>query len=98
MHIQNSTTDIGSTLLYVMDRFALGPYDPEQGELEDTDNIGEHRASRWCLSTGGEILFAVSSYNAWKKHLIYTQTDIAKGYFVNNYYVITIESSSWPHF
>ena len=39
-HTQDGSTDIGSTLLDVMDRFALGPYDPELGELEDTDNIG----------------------------------------------------------
>ena len=41
-HTQDDTGAIGSTLLDVMDRFALGPYDPEQGELEDTENIGEH--------------------------------------------------------
>ena len=41
MHSKGGSTDIGSTLVDVLDRFALGPYDPQQGELEDTDNIGK---------------------------------------------------------
>ena len=40
-HAHIRITPTGSTLLYVLDRFALGPYDPEQGELEGTGNIGE---------------------------------------------------------